>query len=53
MFEYRESYEKQLLLEKFSPELIYMKGPKKTVADAFSRLDKIDNLNNTTVNYGS
>ena len=34
----------QLILEEFSPELIYIKGSKNIVADALSRLDKIDNL---------
>ena len=36
----------QLVLEKLNPELIHMKGSKNIVADAFSRLNKIDNLNN-------
>ena len=35
----------QLILEEFSPELIYIKGSKYIVADALRRLDKIDNLN--------
>ena len=37
----------QLILEQFSPELIYIKGSKNIVVDARSRLDIIDNLNNT------
>ena len=37
----------RLTLEKLTPQLIYIKGSKNTVADALSRLDKIDNLNNT------
>ena len=32
----------RLILEEFSPELIYIKGSKNIVADALSRLDKID-----------
>ena len=32
----------QLILEKFSPELIYIKGSKNIVADALGRVDKID-----------
>ena len=40
----------QLDLEELSPELIYIKGSKNIVADALSRLDKIDNLNNTSSN---
>ena len=40
----------RLILEEFSPELIYIKGSKNIVADALSRLDKIDNLNNTNPN---
>ena len=39
-----------LILEEFSPELIYIKGSKNIVADALSRLDKIDNVNNTSSN---
>ena len=38
----------QLILEELSPELIYIKGSKNIVADALSRLDKIDNLNNNS-----
>ena len=38
----------RLILEEFSPELIYIKGSKNIVADALSRLDKIDNLNITS-----
>ena len=34
----------QLLLKDISPELFYIKGCKNIVADALSRLDKIDNL---------
>ena len=41
----------RLILEEFSPELIYIKGSKNIVADALSCLDKIDNLNNTNSNY--
>ena len=37
----------QLILGELSAELIYIKGSKKIVADALSRLDKIKNLNNT------
>ena len=40
----------RLILEEFSPELIYIKGSKNIVADALSRLDKIDNVNNTSSN---
>ena len=39
-----------LILEEFSPELIYIKGSKNIVGDALSRLDKIDNVNNTKSN---
>ena len=39
-----------LFLEVFSPELIYIKGSKSVIADALSRLDKIDYLNNTYSN---
>ena len=37
-----------LVLEEFSPELIYIKGSKNILADALSRLDKIDNLNKSS-----
>ena len=40
----------RLILEEFSPELIYIKGSKNTVIDALSRLDKIDNLNKNSTN---
>ena len=40
----------RLFLEEFSPELIYIKGSKNIVEDALSRLDKINNLNNTNSN---
>ena len=42
----------RLILEEFSPELIYIKGSKNIVADALSRLDNIENLykSNTTSN---
>ena len=36
-----------LEIEDISPELIYIKGSKNIVADALSRLDKIEHLNNT------
>ena len=36
----------QLILEVFSPKLIYIKDAKNNIADALSHLDKIDNLNN-------
>ena len=32
----------RLILEEFSPELIYIKGSKNIVADALNHLDKID-----------
>ena len=37
----------QLSEEEFSSELIHIKRSSSMVADALSRLDKIDNLNNT------
>ena len=46
----------QLILEEFSPKIIYIKGSKTIVADALSRLykldkmNKVDNLNNTNTN---
>ena len=40
----------QLILEEFSPELIYSKGSTNIVADALSPLNKIDNVNNTNFN---
>ena len=30
----------RLLLEEFSPEIVYIKGPKNMIADALSRLPK-------------
>ena len=39
-----------LILEDISPELIYIKGSKNVVADALSRLDKIDYLYNNNNN---
>ena len=42
----------RLVLEKFSPELIYIKGSKNIVADALSCLDKIENVNNE-LNYNT
>ena len=41
----------RLILEQFSPELIYIKGSKNIASDALSCLDKRDNLNNTNSNY--
>ena len=43
----------QLILEEYSPELIYIKGSKNVVADALSRLDKIDILNKTRNSYNN
>ena len=43
----------QLIQEEFSPELIDIKGSKDIVADALSRLDKIEKLNNTYSNYNN
>ena len=40
----------RLILEEFSPKLIYNKGSKNIAEDTLSRLDKIDNLNNTNSN---
>ena len=40
----------RLILEEFSPELIYIKGSKTIVADALSTLDKIDNVNGNNNN---
>ena len=40
----------QLVLEEFSPELIYIKGSTNIVVDALSRLDKIENLNHENNN---
>ena len=37
----------QPILEKFSPELIYIKGFKNIIADGLNHLDKIDQLNYT------
>ena len=39
-----------LILEDFSPELIYIKGSKTIVADALSRLVRIYNVNNNNNN---
>ena len=36
----------RLILEEFSPELVYIKGSKNIVADALSRLHEIDHVNN-------
>ena len=41
----------RLILEEFSPELIYIKGYINFVVDALSRLDKIDYQNNTNRNF--
>ena len=38
----------RLILEEFSPELIYNNGSNNILADALSGLDKMDNLNNTS-----
>ena len=38
----------RIIPQELSPELIYIKGSKNIVADAPSRLDKIDNINNTS-----
>ena len=38
----------RLILEEFSPEPIYIKGSQNIVADALSRLDKIDNQNKSS-----
>ena len=35
----------RLIVEEFSPELIYIKDYKNIIADALSRLDKIEYLN--------
>jgi len=32
----------RLVLEEFSPELVYIKGENNVIADALSRLDKVD-----------
>ena len=40
----------RLILEEYSPELIYIKGSENIVADALSHLDKIDNVNNENNN---
>ena len=40
----------RLILEEFSPELIYVKGSKNIIAHALSRLDKIDNLHSENNN---
>ena len=40
----------RLILEELSPELIYSQGSINIVADALSRLDKIDYLNNNNTN---
>ena len=40
----------RLILEEFSPKLIYNKGSKNIVADALSPLDKINILNSTNFN---
>ena len=39
----------RLILEEFSPEITYIKGCKSIVADALSRLDKIDSIKNNKV----
>ena len=38
-----------LILEEFSPKLIHIKGSKNILADALSRLGKIDYWNKTVV----
>ena len=38
----------RLILEDFSPERIYIKGSKNIVADALSRIDKIDYLSKSS-----
>ena len=38
-----------LILEEFRFELIFIKGSTNIVADALSRLDKIENLNNSSI----
>ena len=40
----------RLILEKLSPELIYIKGSKNIISYPLSRLDKIDDLNNNNNN---
>ena len=40
----------RLILEEFSPEVIYIEGFKNNVADALRRLDVTDNLNNNYSN---
>ena len=40
----------RLILEEFSPELIYIKGSKNIVADACSQLDRIERLDYTNSN---
>jgi hypothetical protein len=40
-------YRRQLLLEKYAPEIIYMKGIHNTVADAFLQLEYDPKLNKT------
>ena len=40
----------QLILEEFSPELVYIKGSNDIVVDVLCLLDKIDNQNNTNSN---
>ena len=43
----------QIILEEFSPELIYIKGSKNIVSDDLSCLDKIDNVHNTNTDNNS
>ena len=40
----------QLILEEFSPKLIYIKGSKSIIADTLSRLGNIDVLNKNNIN---
>ena len=43
----------RLILEGYSPELIYIQGSKNVAADALSRLDTVDTPNPVKSNYKS
>jgi hypothetical protein len=44
-------YQWRLLLEKYGPEIVYIKGIQNTVAEAISRLEYDPSINQTAENY--
>ena len=46
----RKKFRWQLILEEFSPELIYINGYNTTVVDALSLLDQLAGVNNSNNN---